>query len=345
MNIKFTKKDTLIIKGIAIILMIMHHLFAFPTRVIYEYSHYKLEFYIGEFGKICVSMFLFLSGLGIYYSLGDSFKYNIKKVFNKVKSIYFNYILIFLLFIPIGFFAFKVKFNLKEFILNFFGVISTYNNEWWFFRVYLILLITAPIFIMRISSKKSIAFLQIFFLYFIAKSMRIVFISINFEESYFINEIINVVLMAQSFYMGVLFAKFKAFEKLEELFLKYKLNNIYIHMLILISIVMIRKFIGGSTLRDTIIVPFFIFSSLKIVKNTRFEKLLTILGKHSNNIWLVHTFYCYYYFQNIIFLPCNWMLIFISLTIISLITSYLINKIAYEIICISRSQKISAIRN
>ena len=74
MNYEFTKNDTLIAKGIAIILMYLHHLFYFDDRII-EGNYYssignlwgeKIEFFAGSFGKLCVCIFIFLSGYATY---------------------------------------------------------------------------------------------------------------------------------------------------------------------------------------------------------------------------------------------------------------------------------------
>lgn len=68
MDISINKSNYL--KGIAIILMLIHHLFAYPIRISPDIPVYHivnsvdLEMYLGLFGKICVSMFLFLSGYG-----------------------------------------------------------------------------------------------------------------------------------------------------------------------------------------------------------------------------------------------------------------------------------------
>ena len=71
--------------------MLIHHLFAYPDRLNYSYIGFLgIERHIGEFGKICVAMFLFLSGFGVYYSLHNStsIKESFKKCINKMKLIY-----------------------------------------------------------------------------------------------------------------------------------------------------------------------------------------------------------------------------------------------------------------
>lgn len=60
---KISVADSYYIKGVAIILMFAHHLFAFPDRVIPPNyyvnitNYFNIEGAIGEFGKICVPIF------------------------------------------------------------------------------------------------------------------------------------------------------------------------------------------------------------------------------------------------------------------------------------------------
>lgn len=143
-EVNFTKEHTQIAKGMAIILMLIHHLFAFPNRILTKQSYKSLllinglqiEYYIGVFGKICVAMFLFLSGYGLYIITSKNNKFSIKDAIIRISRLYINYWTVFLIFIPIGFIFFGRTLNIKEFILNFLGLSSSYNGEWWFFRLY-----------------------------------------------------------------------------------------------------------------------------------------------------------------------------------------------------------------
>ncbi len=88
----FTREDTKVIKGLAVILMLIHHLWAFPNRIAGDGLVSYLEVfgqssiqYIGIFGKICVSIFLFLGGYGIYISCKD----NTLNVLSKIKGFEF----------------------------------------------------------------------------------------------------------------------------------------------------------------------------------------------------------------------------------------------------------------
>ena len=71
---QFSKKDTALVKGIAILMMLFHHCFESTGR----YAGYEMNFFpltesqtvtIASFFKICVALFVFLSGYGIAKSL------------------------------------------------------------------------------------------------------------------------------------------------------------------------------------------------------------------------------------------------------------------------------------
>ena len=73
--VMFGKIETNISKGVAILLMLWHHLFLFPDRLI-GVSFISIaptwvitsEARIADFGKICVAVFLCLPGYGFYES-------------------------------------------------------------------------------------------------------------------------------------------------------------------------------------------------------------------------------------------------------------------------------------
>ena len=84
----FTKNHTEILKGVAILLMLFHHLFAFPEWYVEGVSYIgiplranTLEYVIGQFGHICVAVFAFLTGYGMFFSYksGSIIKKSFKK--------------------------------------------------------------------------------------------------------------------------------------------------------------------------------------------------------------------------------------------------------------------------
>ena len=68
----YTRVDTKSAKGVAVLLMLVHHLYAFPQyvpggslRSVITAFGVPLPMILGEFGKICVSIFFFLGGYGM----------------------------------------------------------------------------------------------------------------------------------------------------------------------------------------------------------------------------------------------------------------------------------------
>lgn len=139
------KEDYSSLKVIALIMMVLLHTFAFKDRLNgHNYISFfpkvngkEIEYYIAQSSRICVGIFVLLTG----YSLSLK-KY---KILEKYKKFYFNYLIIFFIFIPIGYYQKFYTFEIKEFILNILGIKPTYNGEWWYIREYLLLLLTYPI--------------------------------------------------------------------------------------------------------------------------------------------------------------------------------------------------------
>ena len=84
----FTKNDTNKVKGMAIILMLIHHCFMNSGRYKGQQVIFSLlpEWRVNEFAlsmKICVAMFVFLSAYGIAYSLkrlNEKYEYSRKEL-------------------------------------------------------------------------------------------------------------------------------------------------------------------------------------------------------------------------------------------------------------------------
>ena len=156
----FTREDTKFIKGIAIILMFYHHLFTVPDRIegMSYFSIFSLQGHaaansIGNFGKICVALFVFLSGYGTYMATGggkDATSVLTKKLCRLYKA-YWEVLVIFIpLCIAVG--APNVDRSIKSLILNFTGIEITCNGEISFLTPFILLMIYTPI-ILNVSKK------------------------------------------------------------------------------------------------------------------------------------------------------------------------------------------------
>ena len=71
----FTKEHTQIAKGVAILMMLYHHLYIIPERINNNFFSLidqvipNAQSTIAVFCKLCVCIYVFLSGYGLYHSL------------------------------------------------------------------------------------------------------------------------------------------------------------------------------------------------------------------------------------------------------------------------------------
>ncbi|MEH7307273.1 acyltransferase family protein [Neobacillus drentensis] len=350
----FSRNMTAIAKGLAILLMVYHHLFAFPTRIAtVDYSPIMmiddtpLDQLIGEFGKLCVAIFLFLSGLGLYKSFQSKHKFTFRQGLKRAINFFIIYWMIFFIFIPIGLKYFdntlRYTWNPKLFFYNLFALIHTYNGEWWFISVYIELVLLFPIIVKLIEKWPTLVsylsficlFLSTFFLHVddFFPTHELVQIAINHLSTLLTWQII--------FITGIFFSKYSLFEKMDAFFSKIHLNSKIVFMLLLVLCFYLRqytfKFIvetrgpeieGVYNYADFILAPIVIFSFVKLVQNiTILEKLFFLLGKHSTIIWLTHTFFIYYFFQKMSFAPYYSTLIVMWVFILTILVSICINWI------------------
>lgn len=321
-----SKQKNLILKSVAVILMVILHTFGFPARISSEeyislgmINETPVELLIANFGSICVGIFLFLSGYGMYQTYSNNVSY--KGIFNRILKLYLNLWTVFILFLPIAFFNGTYNFNLIEFLLNLFALKSNYNAEWWFVRLYIMLLLMYPILLEllgKYNNKKLIAFsFLINIIGFILTKLSYV-LGINNLGL----ELFSILLGGQFlFVLGIVIAKNGYFDKLGNKFnLKQSFYVIYLIVFIPIMAIIIEIPILGEILK-LVLIPVFIFL---ITNSINRSKILEWLGKHSTNIWLTHSFFCYYLFQKLTFAPRYSILIFIWIMMLSILSSYVV---------------------
>ncbi|MDK2809175.1 MAG: hypothetical protein PWP24_1912, partial [Clostridiales bacterium] len=154
----FTKKDSQIAKGIAILLMVYHHLFAYKrlpqtyVSVIPFISRTDLAS-IAAFGSICIAIFMLLTGYGLFYSNQTQHSYK-KWLFHHLMRFLFHVWLVFFLCNIPNILFIHHSFHLAEWIQNFFFLSTSYNQEWWYVRVYFEILLFSLFFFPWYKKKK-----------------------------------------------------------------------------------------------------------------------------------------------------------------------------------------------
>lgn len=324
---EFTKEKTNVAKGIAICLMFAHHVYTgYSDRFLHGNSYvpfipfFHVEHYLWRIGNICVSMFLFLSGYGMFLGYIHSQQSPTRYSLAKLKNFYLTYWIYFLCFVPFGFIFFKNQTlwnseqlrysgDITTFLMNFIGWSSTYNEEWWFVRIFVFtLLFLCPLYIKLAENNIVWIIFTSLFLFSLSST-------VNPYNSAF-----NFALWQTSFAVGIICAKLKLFSshpirRLDKSGWIWILSGL---LLCVIIGLILRSPFGIKF--DFLIAPFFIYFSVRAVAILHLDKLFTYLGQYAFPLWLIHSFFCYYYLQDFIYSPKWSPLIFLLLTAMSLLS-------------------------
>lgn len=330
---KLSLNDTQVLKGVALLLLLCHHcwytgegfddVFVFGKPVFQQ---------IGVFCKLCVSLFVFLSGYGL--TVGAMKDNGVGKVVNFYRKRYFklmvNYWFIWLLFVPLGVFVFDRTFPavygenyVFKALADFFGLhniivghFNGYNPTWWFYGCIILLYLSYPL----IWKYRDYWFLLILFALLTPVLGK--FLRNGGAFKYLL-----------PFVCGMSYA-----------YLKIPIGNVKISGKFFLTIIFFllcayRFFISNAIAWDSVIIVWGVYLYKCFLPMKNFYVALSFLGRHSFNIFLFHTFIYVYYFHDYIFWSRNPILIFATLLMVSIIISVLIEKLK-EVLKINYLQKI-----
>jgi len=345
--VTFDKRQTNIAKGVAILLMLWHHLFYDNPDNYDMYTSFlwigdkPLVAYLANFAKVCVAIFCILSGYGMFKSFESYIKKNeidgklsVKKQFIFVKNHLLKtmsgYWFIYIVFgIIMGLFCGRPFYEIYEYnilygIIDFCGLASlfgtpTLNATWWFVYVIILYYILFPIIYKLVNNYPEVALFGSIFIIF----------------SPWIPRLENFQVYLASFVFGMYFAKRDTFSNLYE-----KNQRLISRIVISICLVGTLAYVRGLIFQDyridflfalsIIIASFLIISNVPIL-----NMVLAELGKYSAPIFMFHTFIYSYYFKEFIYWVNYPVVIFIVLVFIC----YVVAKVLEIMMEISRYNK------
>ena len=149
----FRREDTYSLRGICMIMIIIHHLFQY-TRHYYNINYPNFfSFILQSLGFLSTGVFFFLSGYGMYKSLEKQGKVTAKYIFRHIKKLYAPFL--FILFLTILYDSSINGFDFTSYIVSLFSMDLLHYNNLWFLKVitllYLFVMLVSLFFIsMRI---------------------------------------------------------------------------------------------------------------------------------------------------------------------------------------------------
>lgn len=309
----FTKLKSKEAKGICILIMFLHHLFAFPERLDNVFNSNYLV-WLGQELAIIVGLYVFISGYGLALK-----PLRLKDGFEKIVKLWLTFSFVFAIFIPIGYYLGVYDFEVIEFLENLFFYKSSYNHEWWFFSLY-VQLIVITILISLIKDAK-ISFVTLCVLFVVSVIIK----KIDFGTTF-----LGLRIYLPVFILSYITCKYNLFDKVDNLLSKMLVKNLRIVCYIALAIIIGKKL--GNICFIGIFFWFLAFSLINI--NDWLSKVFCFLGKHSVNMWLVHTFFCYYYCKELFTSLPNPIIAFCLLLAMSLLTSIIIEYIKNRLKCL-----------
>lgn len=344
---KFTKEHTMQMKGIAIIILLFHHCFLNAQRwatVPYEklattkgWGYYPISFapfsshtiqYLASFSKICVAMFVFMTGYGMWVSYESQKKkttmsnYIKKRIVTLMTGFLIIFVVIEILAIPTGRFIEVYGHDFRSvvyMIIDALGLAKLLGTPlfcltWWYMSLAIVLIMIFP-FIHSIMEK---------YQWIVVVASIIVPRACGFGQS---TDLFRYLL---AYTLGMYFAQHDLLARIKEKFMEQnvagKLLSLIVSLIGLAVIIKCRQnaWIGWKYLDfwDGFAAMYVIVLSYIYILNGKWiVKGLGFLGKHSMNIFLIHSFYRDVFFHEFTYSFYYAWLDYIVLMAISLVTS------------------------
>ena len=300
---EITSEKTVMLKGIALILLMWHHLFGCGYIDWWLSPFDGIEFVTGMSAVICLAIFLFCSGFGLYksYISKESVKWSYipKKLIRTLIPYWIVMLVTIAVLVILG------KFEPKYILFNLFAWVHDeeilYVSFSWYIKLYLLLLLITPLLrLIEQKWKKKNWLVDIllyivlpFAVYYIFKGYCNERLVLGILPS-IISSILLVLYWMPLFSLGILFAKYNVYGKVRKFFDKFSgWLVIVISLLICGNILYIRFMFDFSSISDVLYGSLFIISCLLISDNIKFKSryVLPYLGKNSLYYWLLSSIF------------------------------------------------------
>lgn len=326
----FSREVTWTLKGAAVLLMLIHHLFyCFPDFVeTYQVSTFLLPLnkvmVLSLHGKICVAVFVFLSAYGMTASSGEGGRGEwVSRAGKRFRKLEGGFLFVYLCSIltcflrPDGLGVYMKEGRLKGVfymaldavgLADLFGS-PTYNETWWYMSVAILLIFLFPM-LLELYRRYGICVLAA------AGMFPYLFATTVFTSYLF------------AVFLGIFLADSPCLAGIAGLS-PPKRKLALLGAVLLLGIFCLVRWKWGYTYWVDGLAAAAASTALFIVIDlfhVGVLKPLAFLGRHSMNIFLVHTLIFEYYFTDFIYAPKNWLLITALLTGVSLTVSVVLER-------------------
>lgn len=336
----FDKTITGLIKGIALIMMFVHHFFTFPEWWVESISYPVIENYGRIFRMpfgLCVSVFCFLTGYFYGFSKDRSYRYSVKKIIN----ILITYWCVFIIFVILGVSVCHCSYSITDIIKEALGIDTPTMFFCWYVDFYIAFMLILPL-ITKIMSKN--IYLDLFI--GIAAVPAVFSVIEHFVSNPTAGDVLaNLEMHFPVALMGYIFASYGIFEKIQDLNKRLIKSRVINGIFIAVMALMVCYGQGAAqsftfsihgfyfTLNmDIIYAPLFIYALVYMCRGIKFKPVKDVLfqiGKYSLLMWFIS---CIFFgktkeiFQPVLYFPKNPLLVLIWGLLICFGAAFVLDK-------------------
>ena len=278
-----TSEKTQHLKGIALLLLMWHHLFG--VEYLQGWSAIipgteGASYVIGASGKICLAMFLFCSGYGLLKSYINKESAGKTYIVKRLIKTLIPYWIV--MIIAICYLIYAGKFDAKYIFVNLLPLIRLIERKW-----------------------KKNAVIDILIYIVLPFALAFIFRKFLHEEyyesipSFLASTIVFLLAWFPMFAIGMLFAKYNTYKRVREFAVKFPSYIVIILALLIIGNMFYLRFIVNTFFGDSILYhccmadvffePIFVCAFLLLMDNMRYKSkyVLPFIGKNSVFYWLL----------------------------------------------------------
>lgn len=295
---EFTKEHSLMVKGVAIMLLLVYHLFH-EQHVLEEmqvnYAPFSENAFLqfAGFGNICVAIFVMLTAYGLSRAIFEMVAFDIKEIYTKSLKRFGKLMLNFsLVYVTVNLICFPYlnyaslygegKQGIIMMLCDATGLSAVMktpmlNGTWWYMKIAYILIFLVPLLAWVVKKVGNVALLLAFLAPFV----------ISFDAD------------IERYFFVAVFGVVAAYGKWPEKIMNLKIHPVFVWVGAIAGSVLCVLIRQNALVKDWFwnyvdaFVAFFLICATVMTVGTipGVRGLLKFLGKHSMNIFLVHTFF------------------------------------------------------
>lgn len=309
-KLQYTREQSQMLKGVAILFMICFHLFApnpaSPQNGL-SFSYTGIDAVIGHFCDRTVPLYIFMTGYSLYICAIPSVK---EVLTQKVIPLYRQMWILALIFLPILFLLGKIEWSLGRF-LHTIIIGDGYIRIWWYVGFYALLMTIVSV-AYAICNKVRGKIIHILIPVTVVALLLYFLVDDKYNMPFLINR----------------FVKFTVYLLLGYWVARYRMLSYY-RRNVVVSVVLLAIIVGLNNLPmhdflyrlyRLLSFPLMVACFIDIIDRRGMRNTFQYLGHHSTNIWLIHGFFFYFFYQYV-YMPKYWLLILVSFTVVNIACS------------------------